>query len=232
MDTQTFIYNVAKCLPGLLFAIIIHEVAHAYIAKKFGDDTAERAGRISLNPAVHFDLFGTVILPAILLYFFGSPFGYAKPVPINPSKFSNYRKGLFWVSFAGPLSNLIAGTISSILLALISFHVAAEFEYRQILQEILRFSITINFVLMGFNLIPFPPLDGSNMLMAVLKGRAAQAYDRSRGNLIYVFYGLMALSLFGFPVLHYIVQFFSAPGFWIAEWVFTVFAFFHGMLFS
>ncbi len=222
MDTQTFIYNVAKCLPGLLFAIIIHEVAHAYVAKRFGDDTADRAGRISLNPAVHFDMFGTVILPAILLYFFGSPFGYAKPVPINPRNFKDYRKGLFWVSFAGPLSNFFAGTLSAFLLAAITIYTDDSFSYKVILIEVLQFSMLINFVLMGFNLLPFPPLDGSKMLMSVLRGKAAHVFEQFEGKLIYAFYGLMFLSLFGFPVLGYMIWPFQKLGILITQLFFVI----------
>ncbi len=222
MDTQTFIYNVAKCLPGLLFAIIIHEVAHAYVAKRFGDDTAERAGRISMNPAVHLDMFGTVIMPALLIYFFGSPFGYAKPVPINPRNFSDYRKGLFWVSFAGPLSNFVTGTLSAFLLVCVVNYTEEAFSYKNVIVEILQFSMLINFVLMGFNLLPFPPLDGSKMLIAKLRGNWAYKFEQYQGYLVYAFYGLMLLSLVGVPILGYLIFPFQALGVLITRFFFMI----------
>ena len=169
MDINGFIFNVAKSAPGLLFAIIVHEWAHGYMAKRFGDLTAEREGRLTFNPVAHIDLVGTIIFPLIGIALGGVAFGWAKPVPVDTRNFSNMRKGIFWVSFAGPLANFVTGVISAFFYIISVKHIA-EYGFKTPIEEMLKFSIIINFILMGFNLIPLPPLDGSKMVASFLKG--------------------------------------------------------------
>lgn len=160
----------------LLFSVIIHEVMHGVVALKFGDTTAQRAGRLTLNPIPHIDLFGTILLPALLI-FTGSPilFGWAKPVPINPLNFSNLRKGEFLVSAAGILANF-----SLAILAAIIFHIlnALPQTFPALLGSLLHFTIIINLVLGTFNLFPIPPLDGSKILLSQLPLNLARSYQK------------------------------------------------------
>lgn len=160
----------------LLFSVIIHEVTHGVVALKFGDTTAQRAGRLTLNPIPHIDLFGTILLPALLI-FTGSPilFGWAKPVPVNPLNFSNLRKGELLVSAAGILANF-----GLAILAAIIFHIlnALPQTFPALLGSLLHFTIIINLVLGTFNLFPIPPLDGSKILLSQLPLNLARSYQK------------------------------------------------------
>lgn len=171
---EEIIYRIAISLPAFLLAIVCHEAAHAKMAKYFGDTTGEQLGRLSLNPAVHYDLVGTIIFPLIGAAMGGTMFGWAKPVPVDTRRFKNIRKGIFWVSFAGPLANIFLMTFSAILLALLITKVSPEFSYYNIFTEMLKSAVTINVLLAVFNLIPFPPLDGSKMVSSMLD------YDKAR----------------------------------------------------
>ena len=147
MDTQGFLLQLTQSLPGLLFAIVAHEWAHGYMAKRFGDDTAERSGRLTFNPAAHIDPFGTVIMPLMLLAMGWGAFGYAKPVPVDVRNFKDFRKGIFWVSFAGPLANFVIGTVSALLWAMFAAGVIPyDFEFHTEVKKILEFSLVINFI--------------------------------------------------------------------------------------
>ena len=206
MEFQKLILTLSYSLPGLLMAIVAHEWAHGFMAKKFGDNTAEREGRLTLNPAAHIDPFGTIILPLVLLSIGGMAFGYAKPVPVNTRNFKDYRKGVFWVSFAGPLMNFFLGTLSGLVFAIIATKVPQSFGFYNILIEMLKFSMVINFVLGAFNLIPIPPLDGSKMVASFLKGEAARKYEELSRYANIVFLGLIALSFMGIPTFSYIIN--------------------------
>jgi Zn-dependent protease len=197
---ESFIYKVAIGLPGFLLAIVGHEAAHAYVAKRFGDDTAERAGRLNLNPVVHFDLVGTVVLPLVGAYFGGVMFGWAKPVPINPTRFRNVKYGVFWVSFAGPLANIILTIVSALIFAFMYTQVDSSFFFYRPFSEMLRRSILINIVLATFNLIPFPPLDGSKMVSTMLDYDTARKYEElQRFSLLFI------IIIWTTPILNYII---------------------------
>jgi Zn-dependent protease len=160
MDLSIQVFSIIV----LIFSVVIHEVAHGFTALKFGDETAKYAGRLTLNPIKHIDLFGSIILPLILVILPGSLIlGWAKPVPYNPYNFKNRRKGEFWVAFAGPLSNIVIGVIFIALIRLAPIlGLSAGF-------ITLAFVVVlINFVLALFNLIPIPPLDGSKILFSLL----------------------------------------------------------------
>jgi Zn-dependent protease len=153
----------------LMFSVIVHEVAHGYVAMLNGDPTARLSGRITLNPIPHIDPIGTILLPLILL-FTGSQllFGWAKPVPVNPSYFRDYRLGEVTTSFAGPASNLLLALLFSFLLRL---HLGGPG-----LLLLAYYGCTINIFLAIFNLIPIPPLDGSHLVAAFLPYRLLQYY--------------------------------------------------------
>ncbi len=149
----------------LLYSIILHEVAHGWVAHLFGDDTAIFSGRLTLNPVSHLDPIGT-----LMLFFVG--FGWARPVPVNYSSFSNTRFGLFCVALAGCLMNILIATIALIIL---QFGVVNT---NSLLSAILPIVIKINIILGAFNLIPIPPLDGSKILMSFLPYKAQENLER------------------------------------------------------
>lgn len=156
----------------LLFSVVLHEVMHGVAALHFGDDTAYRAGRLTLNPLPHIDPIGTIILPLFLIIS-GSPFlfGWAKPVPVNPLRFTDLRRGELMVSLAGVAANLVLALISALL-----FHLLRG--ANPLVTSTLLFANTINLVLLVFNLFPIPPLDGSKVLMSLLPPKLASSYSR------------------------------------------------------
>jgi len=176
-DLSQIIFNIAQSLPGFLLAIVVHEAAHAWVATKFGDETAKSQGRLTLNPAAHYDLWGTVLLPLLGAMTGGFIVGYAKPVPIDARNFRNWRKALFWVSFAGPLSNILLGAFMAILAATIITKVSSAWGYHSISIKMLSYGVGFNLILAVFNLIPLPPLDGSKMVSSFLKGQALFKYE-------------------------------------------------------
>jgi Zn-dependent protease len=169
MDLSSFI-DISLMAVVLLFSVMIHEVAHGYVALLNGDPTARLSGRITLNPIPHIDPIGTILLPAILLLT-GSRllFGWARPVPVNPSYFRDYRLGEITTSFAGPASNLLLALLFSYLLR---FGVGGPG-----LLLLAYYGCTINIFLAIFNLIPIPPLDGSHLVSAFLPYRLLQYYQ-------------------------------------------------------
>jgi Zn-dependent protease len=155
----------------LLFSIIFHEVAHGYVALRNGDPTAKIMGRITLNPGPHIDPVGTILLPGILLLTHaGLLFGWAKPVPVNPLNYRNYRWGEITVSAAGPLSNLALAVVFAYLLRLDLGNVGV--------MKMAYFGVTINIFLALFNLIPIPPLDGSHILSILLPPDLRRLYHQ------------------------------------------------------
>ncbi len=177
MDLTTFISRIAIGAPGFLAAIVFHEAAHALVAYRFGDSTAKQQGRLSLNPAVHYDLVGTVIFPLIGAMLGGVIFGWAKPVPVNPRNFKNIRSGIFWVSFAGPLANIVLAVLAAFILAVLKTKISPELIFYEEFMEMLYMAVIINIVIAVFNLIPFPPLDGSKMVSTFLDYETARKYE-------------------------------------------------------
>ena len=157
-------------------AIVVHEVAHGFVAWKLGDPTAKSQGRLSLNPLKHVDPFGTVLLPILLAMAGGPVFGYAKPVPYNPSYFKNIRKGELLTGLAGPFSNLVMGIVGALIVnALVLPHfLPNEVSYWVFLAG--YYFVLINFCLMFFNLLPIPPLDGSSIIALFLSNKALRQY--------------------------------------------------------
>jgi Zn-dependent protease len=207
---EKFILNLAMGLPGFLVAVIFHEAAHAAMANFFGDDTAKREGRLSLNPLVHLDVMGTVIFPMIGAMLGGFMFGWAKPVPVNPSRFKNVRWGIFWVSFAGPGINLIMGSLFAVFLGFFVHVASPSFYFFDPILQIVRQAVYINFILAAFNLIPFPPLDGSKMVSSFLSYEALRKYE-----------GLAAYSFLFFIVLMFtnIISYLLMPAIFMANFL-------------
>ena len=160
---------VISAIP-ILLAITVHEASHGYAAKYFGDLTAEKMGRISLNPFRHIDPIGTVLLPALTLFFGGVLFGWAKPVPVNFDNLRNPKKDMFWVAAAGPASNLVMAILWSMLLGTIKYSLAHG-SYSPAFPFLLQMcfvGVSINVVLMVLNLLPMPPLDGGRIAVSLL----------------------------------------------------------------
>lgn len=158
-------------IPVLLMSVVVHEVAHAVVARREGDDTAYRLGRITLNPIPHLDPVGSVIVPLLLIALPGDfIFGWAKPVPVNPGNYRDYVRGDIRVSLAGIVSNLILAVIFTLLLTFLQWLGATvAFGYLlSVLSQAAYYGIFINLILAYFNLIPIPPLDGSHVVYHLL----------------------------------------------------------------
>jgi Zn-dependent protease len=155
-------------------AIILHEVSHGYVAYLLGDPTAKRAGRLTLNPMAHIDIYGTIILPALMFLVAGFAIGYAKPVPVNPNlmRKTTPQTGMLLTGIAGPLTNLALAVVFALVFRVAEGFLAAD----SIVLYIIGFFVLINLVLAFFNLIPIPPLDGSRVVQWFLKGDALRAY--------------------------------------------------------
>ncbi|MFN2420078.1 MAG: site-2 protease family protein [Gemmatimonadota bacterium] len=181
-------------LPILLLSVIVHECAHGLVAEWWGDPTARMLGRLTLNPIPHIDLFGSILVPGLLLMTgSGVLFGWAKPVPVTPENFRNRRLGDITVSLAGPASNVLLALVLAVVLLVAGVTLGPE-DVPAGLVALCAYGIRLNFILAVFNLIPIPPLDGSHVVANLLPGPAAYAY-RSLGQV-----GLLLLLLMLFLV--------------------------------
>lgn len=181
MSSQYLAYIICSVL-SFVPAIVFHEVAHGFAAYKLGDPTAKRVGRLSLNPLKHVDPFGTVILPLCMLAMNGPVFGYAKPVPYNPSYFKNPKTGDVIVGLAGPAANLVmaalAGAIAWALYGQAPALVAQNGAFAYFYLMFLPMFALINLYLLFFNLLPIPPLDGSSVLALFIPKKHMSTYYR------------------------------------------------------
>ncbi|MDY0017826.1 MAG: site-2 protease family protein [Candidatus Delongbacteria bacterium] len=196
--------NIIIMIIVLLFSVVFHEVSHGWVAFKLGDDTAHKMGRLTLNPIPHIDPYMTVLLPLMLGFMTGwrVMFGGAKPVPVNPYNFKNPKKGMAITAAAGPVSNLILITASVILfriLVTLGFVEKYDVQMRFFTNEMnfvdafFVYAVLINTVLMVFNLIPIPPLDGSKIIMGFLSYEQAARYESFSRYGMYVLIGLLFL---------------------------------------
>ncbi|STX43134.1 transmembrane protein [Legionella donaldsonii] len=174
----TTIQQIVTWILPVLFAITLHEAAHALVANYFGDKTAKMLGRLSVNPLRHIDLIGTIIVPVITLILSGFVFGWAKPVPINSSQLRNPRRDMVLVSAAGPLSNLIMAFLWACCLKLATMLDPNSSNIALFLLLTSRAGILINLLLAYFNLIPIPPLDGGRVVACLLPIRQALIYEK------------------------------------------------------
>ena len=175
MQLEALILKIVISAIPILLAITVHEASHGYAAKYFGDLTAERMGRISLNPFKHIDPVGTILLPALTLFFGGVLFGWAKPVPVNFGNLRHPKKDMLWVAAAGPASNFVMAVLWSLLLGTIKYKLS-QGVYSPLFPFLLQMSfvgVTINVVLMVLNLLPMPPLDGGRIAVSLLPNHLA-----------------------------------------------------------
>lgn len=196
MDTSLLLFFFVIIIPSA----IIHEYSHGWVADYLGDPTAKMAGRLTLNPVAHIDLWGTILLPLLLFLGTGGSFifAYAKPVPYNPYNLKNFRWGPATVAIAGPLSNLIIALIFGLLMRLFPLSQLMEF-----------FAIIVyaNILLAVFNLVPIPPLDGSKILLAVLPDSMAQFKINLQryGLFILIFFIFFAFQLI-IPIISFLFE--------------------------
>lgn len=172
MPLTTVQYITAAIIP-ILLAITLHEVAHGYVANYFGDPSAKMLGRLTLNPLKHIDLFGTIIVPAILLALGGFLFGWAKPIPVNPRNLKNPRYTMIWIAAAGPLMNGILAILWAVVLKSSFSFLSTQEVVFTFLKAMALIGVQMNLILMVINLVPIPPLDGSKILMGLLPGPLA-----------------------------------------------------------
>jgi Zn-dependent protease len=202
-----------------IMAVVFHEYAHGWVANKWGDTTAKDEGRLTLNPIPHMDPIGTVAFPLInMLSGMNLLIGWAKPVPINPSRFTKYRPGLFWVSLAGPAMNVLLAFLSAAAWISIKLWMPLDFYLYEPLLKMSETSIILNYWLAIFNLIPLPPLDGSKIVESFLSYGATKKYESIAQ---YSFFILMALLLSGaLSVLNEPIYFMAQSTLRIMVWVF------------
>ncbi|MES2076604.1 MAG: site-2 protease family protein [Pseudomonadota bacterium] len=193
MNLELVVRTVTVYLIPVLFAISLHEAAHGYVARYFGDPTAANEGRLSLNPLRHIDPFGTVLLPLLLYFTIQIPFGYAKPVPVDYSRLRNPRKQMAWVAAAGPAANFVMGLGWMLLLVLLGGKVGRDNFF--VLMALA--GLSVNAAMCVFNLIPLPPLDGGRIVTGLLPLRLARPYASIERYGMFVFVGLILVMNYG-----------------------------------
>ena len=192
MDIAHLIQSIAIYALPVLFAITVHEAAHGYAARHFGDNTAYMLGRITLNPLKHIDPVGTILMPLLLLFATSGAFlfGYAKPVPVRFGNLRNPKRDMIWVALAGPAVNFIQAFIWGVLLYVLHGTGMTEPFFLKMAQG----GILVNLVMFAFNLFPLPPLDGGRILVGLLPYRQAEMISRIEP---WGFFIVMALVLSG-----------------------------------
>jgi Zn-dependent protease len=205
------IRNIAVFALPVLFAITLHEAAHAYAARYFGDNTAYEQGRMTLNPLSHIDLFGTIIIPIALYAMSGFVFGYAKPVPVQFGNLRNPKRDMAWVALAGPLANFVMALMWLVFaMVLVAMNVQEQFPHK-----VAYAGVFTNLLIFAFNLFPLPPLDGGRVVTSILPHRLAYKFARIEP---YGFFILLALIYFG------VLAFWVRPVMALAEQAISLFA--------
>ncbi len=206
MQVETLFFLVI-----LIFSIIIHEIAHGYMAEWFGDPTARLAGRLTLNPVPHIDPLGSIIVPALMLFGSGGSFafGWAKPVPYNPYNLSNFKWGTVLVGLAGVLANLTLAVIFGLMLRFNTELGISPGPFAEMLATI----VFLNIVLAVFNMIPFPPLDGAKVLFAFLPVRFQYIHDYLEQNwLIFIVFVIFFARYIIWPISSFIFSMITGVG--------------------
>jgi Zn-dependent protease len=202
MNFDALIQTIAIAAIPVLFAITLHEAAHGYVARYFGDLTAYQQGRISLNPLRHIDLVGTILLPLLTLAVGGILFGWAKPVPVNFAALKNPKKDMLWVAIAGPASNLFMAFCWGIIYKVVWLFPGNYFA--EPLMNMAAIGIEINAILMVLNLLPLPPLDGGRVAISLLPFRQAFQLSKIEPYGMFILIGLAMTPVLGwilFPLI-------------------------------
>ena len=204
MDLFAFLYKISIWAIPVLFAITLHEVAHGWMARYFGDRTAEMLGRLSLNPMRHIDPIGTVLVPGILLAVGGPLFGWAKPVPVATSVLRNPRRAMVLVALAGPAANLCMAALWCAVLGAI-VRVNGNETLDGWIASMAQAGIWFNVVLAVFNLLPIPPLDGGRVLAGLLPPHLSARLEKIEPVGLFIVLGLSVFGLLGWlfdPAYH------------------------------
>jgi Zn-dependent protease len=196
LDLFAFCYKVSIWAIPVLFAITLHEVAHGWMARYFGDRTAEMLGRLSLNPLRHIDPIGTVLVPGLLLAVGGPLFGWAKPVPVATSVLRNPRRAMVLVALAGPAANLVMAAMWCGVLGAV-VRVSGNGTLDRWITLMAQAGIFMNVVLAVFNLLPIPPLDGGRVLTGLLPPRLSARLEKIEPVGLFIVLGLSAFGLLG-----------------------------------
>jgi len=186
-------------LPVLFFSVIFHEFAHGFTANRRGDDTAYLSGRLTFNPLPHIDPVGTVLLPVACALMHVPTIGWAKPVPVNPYRMRHPRADMAAVAISGPLSNILLAVIAAVAFKIMVFFASGDIAFT--LLKMLSFAIIINLALAVFNLVPIFPLDGSQIMLNLLKGRPLELYEKHLPYGMYIIFGLIMTGLIKFLIL-------------------------------
>jgi len=189
-DPWSLLYDISVLAIPVIVAITFHEAAHGYVAWRLGDDTAYRLGRVSFNPFRHIDLFGTILLPAMLKFAGGPLFGYAKPVPVNFGRLYSPRRDMVYVAIAGPGANLALALLSGYLLHAVAYLPEGPGLWAA---ANLRNAVIVNLLLAVFNMIPLPPLDGGRVAVGLLPDRLAFPLARLERSGMFILIGLIFL---------------------------------------
>jgi Zn-dependent protease len=208
------VQRISISVIPILLAVILHEVAHGWVADRLGDSTARYSGRLTLNPVAHIDLFGTIILPLVLLMSGVFIFGYAKPVPINPYNLRNPRRDIIWVSLAGILTNLALAAVSAMLFRILISSSAGSWSFIvSPLVMMLMASVRINIILAVFNALPIPPLDGSRVLAHLLPPEQSAVFTKLEpyGFIIILFLFFTGMIDFIWPIIRFFMVLFLGP---------------------
>ena len=198
MDIDAIVRGISIWALPVVLAVVLHEVAHGWVADRLGDNTARFMGRLTLNPIKHIDPIGTVLIPIMLLVA-GSPFlfGYAKPVPVDFRKLRNPKRDMIWVAAAGPMTNLLLALVSTLVLAM-AVRMPSEMAWMaEPLGYMCQASIIINLVLFIFNLLPLPPLDGGRVAVGLLPGPMAYQLARIEPYGFLIIVALLFLGVLG-----------------------------------
>ena len=194
-DISSFVRVLSVAVIPVLFGITVHEVAHGWMAKQFGDRTAELCGRLTLNPVKHIDPVGTVVVPLLLLFMGGFVFGWARPVPVNPRSLRNPKRNMIAVAAAGPAANLLMAIGWVIVFRFAEAWSSAPSGVAGFLTRMAGIGLTFNVLLMTFNLLPVPPLDGSRVLRGLLPETLGRRLDVIEPYGLIIIFALLALGV-------------------------------------
>jgi Zn-dependent protease len=194
-DIDSIVQAIAVALIPILFAISLHEAAHGFVARYFGDPTAANEGRLTANPLKHIDPFGTVLLPLMLALATLPPLGYAKPVPVDYGRLRNPKKQMAFVAAAGPAANFAMGFGWMVLWVVLVQ--GLSFDMHDFFVQMARMGVLVNCSMCVFNLIPLPPLDGGRIVTGLLPMAIARQYAKIERYSLIVFIGLIAMVYYG-----------------------------------